>query len=265
MDQQLMVGILLIVVGVALGLMAAAVVVSRRIDAGEQEAVEPEAAGDAEKDIGVAEPAAVAEPEADTDDLAEVSEQGEGQAEGLESGGMALVDGLGGSAASTDEAASPPAAEGLSESEAVESSPASSGSSLLGELHFDPATGALTFRAGGREYRSGDDIRDRSEYDRLAQAAEDWAGWFEQGRKPAKLAAGGTPSSTSGMVQAIDTILQRSLEGVEGAPRGVRLIQDASGGVRVLIGVKSYEVEEVPDDKVRQLIRDAVAEWEEHQ
>jgi len=33
----------------------------------------------------------------------------------------------------------------------------------------------------------------------------------------------------------------------------------------VLLGVKSYPLEEIPDESIKSLIRQAVAEWEESQ
>jgi hypothetical protein len=136
------------------------------------------------------------------------------------------------------------------------------GESLLGELHRDPITGALFVRSGSNEFRSAADIPDRSSHERLASAAADLAGWFQQ---PAKREAPRPRPSASDMVQAIDAILQHSLENSGASARGVKLIQDASGGVKVLIGVKSYEVDQVPDKDIRKLIKQAVAEWEAHQ
>ncbi len=253
MDQQLILGILLIVVGIAVGLIAAAVVVNRRIDA--REAAEAEA----DPETGEAEPSHEAEAAAEID-----AEPGEAEP-AAEAGAAAEDDPEPGEAEPAVEAEA--AAEDEPEPEeaepAVMAEAASSPSgSLLGELHRDPATGVLFLKAGDREFRSASDIDDQSQRDRLAGAATELLAWFEKAAR-APAAAVSTPASD--MVQAIDQILQRSLEQSGSSARGVRLIQDVTGGVKVLIGVKSYEVEEVPDEEVRNLIRQAVAEWEGQQ
>lgn len=221
MDQQLLLGIALIVVGIAVGLIAAAVIVNRRIDAQEQEG-----------GVMTEEPAEErASPQPATPEAA----------------------------ADAEPPAQPPSSEMPEVSGADKQWGDAGPGSLLGELHRDPNTGRLFFRSGGKEYRSATDIEDRAQRDRLAGAANEWVEWFKEAPRPAASA----PQSPTGMVQAIDAILQRSLQSSGASNRGVRLIQDLSGGVKVLIGVKSYEVEEVPDDEIRRLIRQAVAEWEE--
>jgi hypothetical protein len=80
----------------------------------------------------------------------------------------------------------------------------------------------------------------------------------------ADLAAGAGTRPVS-MIEAINAILDRQLAKTEGAPRAIRLVPDPSGGVRVLLGVKSYPLDEVPDESIKSLIRQAVAEWEESQ
>ena len=66
--------------------------------------------------------------------------------------------------------------------------------------------------------------------------------------------------SSDQMLEEINAILQRSLAGTP--DRGVRLLPDATSGVKVLIGVKRYEIHDVPDDEIKDLTRQAVAEWE---
>lgn len=226
MDQQLLIGVVLIVVGLAFGLIAAAVVVNRRIDADERSEVEQDEAK-AEQPEALAASGDATAADADPTDRPVPANS-------------SLV--------------APPTQAG--------DAPAEPADSLLGELHRDLRTGAIFFRRSDREYRSADDIQDRDERRRLAGAVSDWAAWF---RESDRTAASSAPSSPSSMVQAIDAILQRSLQGADVSTRGVRLIQDASGGVKVLIGVKSYEVEDVPDEEIRRLIRQAVAEWEAQQ
>jgi hypothetical protein len=61
----------------------------------------------------------------------------------------------------------------------------------------------------------------------------------------------------------IDEILQEMLENSALASRGIRLMELPGKGMVVMVGLNQYEgVEAVPDDEIRQLIRNAVAEWE---
>jgi hypothetical protein len=95
-------------------------------------------------------------------------------------------------------------------------------------------------------------------------AAADLAQWLgpaavrERSTERAKDAA----KKPLSMVEQIDTILQRKLAETSGGPRGVRLVEGMDGSLRVFVGVLSYAFEDVPDDEVKRMIREAVAEWE---
>ena len=223
MDNQLMVGILLIIVGIAVGLIAAALVLNRRedqISAEMDEDNEDEQPADAVEQEAPPE----VEAEAEADEVVEVDQVKE----------------------SPDE--TPRERQ------------------LIAEVYREEVTGKLIIRAGDHEYSDGKQIDNEAERRRLAYAASDLADWFqgefEFGGQPAA-ASSQQPSSPDQMLEEINEILQRSL--INTPERGVRLSPDAVGGVKVLIGVKSYEIDDVPDKKIRDLIRQAVAEWEASQ
>jgi hypothetical protein len=123
----------------------------------------------------------------------------------------------------------------------------------------------VVLRAGQREFRrisEIDDARLRGELVALF-----WGPAKVEPRRPAPAvpaAEAGAPARDSGrdMLQGIDAILQRALAEAGLKDRGVRLMADAAGGVKVLIGLKSYPLDDVPDEEVRRLIRQSVAEWE---
>lgn len=71
------------------------------------------------------------------------------------------------------------------------------------------------------------------------------------------------PAPTS-IVGQINVILQARIANSPLASRGVALLESATGGVNVYIGVdEKYEsVDEVPDEEVKAAIRAAIAEWE---
>jgi hypothetical protein len=64
------------------------------------------------------------------------------------------------------------------------------------------------------------------------------------------------------MVEEINQILSEKLAASDTAPQGVHMAEGADGSIRVFIGVDGYEMDQVPNDEVRRLIREAVSEWE---
>jgi hypothetical protein len=270
-------GVLLIVIGLAFALLAIAVVLNRRDAQAEAEAERPEAAADESE-----------EPPGEPD-----QEGGEGQPElAEESGAGSHEPGSGDQETARGEAAQQVPVQ--PEPAAVEP-PAPSPRALLpvAELLREEVTGRLILRLGDQLIRSPGDLDSEADRRRLQYASADLAEWFKDLEGPPPRAAAGPPrrgqraaapsppaaaadqadevaAESAGpqprsMIEAINAILDRRLAGTEGAPRAVRLVPDPSGGVRVLIGVKSYPLEEVPDQSIRELIRQAVAEWEESQ
>jgi hypothetical protein len=64
-------------------------------------------------------------------------------------------------------------------------------------------------------------------------------------------------------VGQIDAILQAKLAGTHLDERGIRLVEGQDQSMVIKVGLQSYnEIDDVPDDRVRQLIRLSVAEWE---
>ena len=65
------------------------------------------------------------------------------------------------------------------------------------------------------------------------------------------------------IVAQIDQILQTKLEGTHLDEKGIRLVEDPDQGLVIEFGLDKYpEIEAVPDEQVRHLIRLSVAEWE---
>ena len=225
MDQELLVGVLLIIVGLAIGLIAVALVMNRRagLEAQPAEAsVPPEAGEDSPPEIEVpvatgseAAPAAVAVP--------------------------------------------------------AEPEPATTGSAqpkLVAEIFRDESSGGLILRAGGRDYRGISQIEDEQLRMDLSILASDPAGRLgAAGRITAPASGPRAPArpGSQNMLEAINSILQRALAEAGNQAKGVQLIPDAAGGVKVLIGLKSYALDEVPEEEIRRLIRESVAEWEASQ
>jgi len=229
-DNQLVIGILLIIVGIAIGLIAVAVVLNRRED---RIAAEP--------DLETEDGDDVAAPESEEDDPISEDDEGEPDSE---------ID--------HDEPS-----EEIDDAE-QQAPPAPLERRLIAEIYREDVTGRLIVRAGDQEYLDGKQIENEAERRRLAYAASDLSDWFqgefEFGGRAAAASSPQQAESSDQMLDEINKILQRSLASTPNS--GVRLFPDGVGGVKVMVGVKSYKIEDVPDDETKDLIRQAVAEWE---
>ncbi|GEM_PF-1337036 len=136
----------------------------------------------------------------------------------------------------------------------------------VGRLLRDEVTGALLIAVGPRQYRTVDELRASGDWLRLETAARDLQTWFaappklrptEERRTEEAALRGGS------MLDQINAILERKLALAPELPQGIRLAPSPEGGVRVLIGLQSYPLDQVPDAKINQLIRESVSEWEE--
>ncbi len=178
---------------------------------------------------------------------------------------------------------SPPAAPAEPPPQPVPSPPApvAAGRIRVATILRDEVSGHLIVQIDDKEYHSAGELRDTRFWTRIERASSDLAAWFRPSKqKPAPARPEAlrqtvpdqeqekAPERVSGdlsMIEQIDVILQRKLEGTTGGLRGVRLVEGAGGAVRVFMGVQSYSLEEVPSEEVRRLIREAVQEWEAQQ
>jgi hypothetical protein len=147
------------------------------------------------------------------------------------------------------------------------STPLGAGRRLLpvATLLREDVTGDLVVQVGDRVYRRAEELRGSADANRVQSASADLTRWIAggAGSKPGAVPATREEKAakSASMIEQINTILEEKL--AAGSPlQGVRLVEGAGGAVRVFVGVNSYPVDDVPDPQVRQLIRQAVAEWE---
>lgn len=70
-------------------------------------------------------------------------------------------------------------------------------------------------------------------------------------------------NTTKSIVAQIDEILQDKLENSPFSGRGVRLVEIPDQGIAVMVGLTRYnDVEDVPEVEIREIIQEAVGEWE---
>lgn len=80
---------------------------------------------------------------------------------------------------------------------------------------------------------------------------------------PAKKKNDEPEAAPTSIVGQINLILQGQIANTPLAARGLALMESASGGVNVYIGVSKYEgLDDVPDEEAKTAIRAAIAEWE---
>lgn len=142
-------------------------------------------------------------------------------------------------------------------------------------LMRDEVSGALVIRVGEVIYRSKEELQSSKDWGRVRFAADDLAKWMAgeptevDARPPTAPRTSGGKTERSkesdaprNMVVEIDEILQELLVASSHAERAVRLMEGPGGTARVLIGIDSYSIEEVPDSEIKELIQQAVATWE---
>lgn len=138
----------------------------------------------------------------------------------------------------------------------------------IATLHRDEATGELIVQVGDHQYLTAAELKLSSDWNRVEYAASDLNKWISShtsGYRIPELDREQVTSIHQSMIEQINIILQQKLVESVSSLKGVRLIESSEGTVTVLIGVQSYSIDEVPDPEVRQLIHEAVAAWEEKQ
>ncbi|MEW6567651.1 MAG: hypothetical protein AB1449_05700 [Chloroflexota bacterium] len=133
----------------------------------------------------------------------------------------------------------------------------------------DEVTGDLVVRVGDRDYRAAAELLVSRDRQRIEYTLSELNRWFSlspsreaarQAEKPGAPEVGRRPLS---MVEQINKILERRLTALPESRRAVRLVEGTGGSVRVYVGVNGYSaIDEVPDEDIRRMIREAVAEWE---
>ena len=139
----------------------------------------------------------------------------------------------------------------------------------IATLLREEVTGELIVRVDDREYLNVHDLISSDDMTQVEYAVTDLAKWFPktplEQPAPELNQAPMVEKKPQGMIEQINAILKEKLTDPTESSTAVRLIEDPGGAIRVLVGVKSYNLDDVPDDEVKKLIRDAVNAWEESQ
>jgi hypothetical protein len=131
-------------------------------------------------------------------------------------------------------------------------------------------TGNLIIRVDDMEYVKPEELMDSNHWSRIERLSSDLKEWLESTelqtspfKTSSDLKTGDNQSATpKSMVEEINLILERKLRTEDVDRKAIKIIEMLDGSVKVYIGVDSYPIDEVPFEDVRQLIREAVSEWE---
>jgi len=133
-------------------------------------------------------------------------------------------------------------------------------------------SGKIILRIGETDYKSLDELKHSPHFSRIMRLSTDldhWLkpaqGFWSRAEKVVSQSKGieMEPFSPKSMVDEINEILERRLREEPGKRKAIKLVEMLDGGVNVLIGVDSYPIDEVPFEDVRNIIREAVSEWEQ--
>lgn len=272
-DQQLVIGIVFIVAGIAVALLAYAAYLNREApteaDEVAQESASPSGSQAGEVDI---------EPERDAipNDVGTKADPGPDRIQEEPEGEAAMSDPADLRPVSTPESEikereaelpERPVDEG--DMAATVPGPSDAQTSPTVEIYRNPETGRVNVDIDGRIYNSIEELRASQDWKRVDHLFSDILAWLVK-EQPALEEAETLDEQPDqeqplSMVEQINKILVEKLDAREGGPRAVRLMEGTGGNIRVYIGMDSYPMDEVPDEEVQAIIRQAVREWESRQ
>lgn len=263
-DNQLMLGIVFLTAGVAMGLLAYAAVLNRRSD---------------EETVAESELPPEAEPAEDEAAVSQAQEETPAETPGMDAPSEP-VEPM--SASMASDAAAPPQLTIPSSALADEAEPQAPAPPADAKPDAPPAqatlqrdlqSGRLVIQVDDSTYRSIEALRESDDWPRVDHLFSDLLAWLYKVEALDRAREESTqtveqppkPAAPMSMVEQINEILSAKLEEQPGTTPAVHLLEGPGGSIRVYIGVNSYAIEEVPDDNVRKLIRQAVTEWESRQ
>jgi hypothetical protein len=150
----------------------------------------------------------------------------------------------------------------------------------IAAIRLDPDSGRPVLSIGNRDYTSAAQLRSSPDWYVVKNSLAEIASWVREDppKVPGRTSAFCFPKSPAAekkplnqkptlpqavsMVEQINDIIQEKIQLTGQAHLSVRLIENLQGEVKALVGVESYPLDAIPDPGVQALIRDCVAEWE---
>ncbi len=284
LENPLMLGIILIVVGISTALIATAILLNRRDKEKEKVNIpEPEPAlGHEEPQPHTAQRAASSTPE-DFPDVTPPSSAPANPnlppapAQNMETG-QPLPPGPT-QAAETGQAPLPAPAQAIETDQSPVPGEDQAALHQIAAIKLDPDSGRPVLSIGGQDYTSAAQLRSSSDWYVVKNSLGEIASWVkEDPPEPRRTSIFGVPRPPAveskplnqkpalppvvSMVEQINDIIQEKIKLTGQAHLSVRLIENLQGEVKALVGVESYPLDEIPDPGVQAFIRECVSEWE---
>jgi hypothetical protein len=143
-------------------------------------------------------------------------------------------------------------------------------------LMRESVSGRIVVKVGDRQYSDIETLKNSKDWSRMKSLSTDLADWIEE--RPPRSALQGDreenkPESSSirhasdsvSMIVQINEIIDKKVATLEGEERDIKLVEGAIGALEVRVGVEKFPIDEVPYANVRDLIQDAVSQWEKSQ
>jgi hypothetical protein len=137
-------------------------------------------------------------------------------------------------------------------------------------------SGRIVIQVGDRQYSEVDALKNSKDWDRIRSLSSDLTDWIEEKStsdrsKEERESSDIDQTSESrsfdsdSMIVQINEIINKKVQMMDGEEREITLVEGLIGELEVRVGVEKFPIDEVPYNNVRELIQDAVSQWENSQ
>lgn len=143
-------------------------------------------------------------------------------------------------------------------------------------LFREGVTGQIIVQVGERQYSDIKELKLSKDWDRIKSLSSDLTNWIEErsaseGSRTDREAteheqtqeAKGSVSDS--MIFQINEIINQKVQMMDDEEREIKLVEGDIGSLEVRVGVEKFPIDEVPYENVRELIQEAVTQWENSQ
>ena len=143
-------------------------------------------------------------------------------------------------------------------------------------LFREGVSGRIVVKVGDRQYSDVQSLKNSNDWSRVKSLSSDLIDWIEDKPAPSsehskdgkieqKLFPKGQVSDSDNMIVQINEIIDKKVKTMQGEEREIKLVEGAVGALEVRVGVEKFPIDDVPYANVRDLIQDAVSQWEKSQ
>ena len=143
-------------------------------------------------------------------------------------------------------------------------------------LFREGVTGRIIVKVGDRQYSDVQSLKNSNDWSRVKSLSSDLLDWIEEKPAPSsehstheKIEQAPFPnrqvSDSDSMIEQINKILDKKVKTMQGEEREIKLVEGEVGALEVRVGLEKFPTDDVPYANVRDLIQDAVSQWENSQ